>query len=207
MKISCYFEMCFRPLVLVVASVVGVAHAPDNRKTSNTESPSVVCMNDRCHGHYCSLPTSADRIKYLRSLVAKKQYKELSSIAHSRTPDCEVAAFFLSDAMPTADAIELCRTFYPGSREWMSAASVLYKKDRQPVVAYFLGLLNAFSDSSVRVICYRVCEQANWDDLIVWAQTDFANHDMLSPDINDVPSMYIVGDVARHYDETLHKNK
>lgn len=198
----CVFILGCFSYSLHTLSVIGDRQLSCTDSHSRFTLASTAMLTDSCE-HFRSFSNETDCMLYLRLLCQDQRYNDLKAIAQSDAWHCEFAAWFLSDALPTAEAIAYCRTFRPGSLQWVSAVSALWKKDRGLVVNYFGEMLSTCDDPYAKVTCYHVCQRANWDDVVSYARNDIANTEPLCPEFNADPTECTVGDVARHYCESV----
>jgi hypothetical protein len=84
------------------------------------------------------------------------------------------AAMIAAANVEDRDAVGFCSQFQLGSRNWGAAFHRLERRPRALVMPY-IRTVCASGAYQVRYICYSVCLNAGWDDLLDAAWVDMFN--------------------------------
>jgi hypothetical protein len=123
---------------------------------------------------YCKTLSYGDCQAFIERLGKMRRFADLEKIFNSDV-DCEsYAATVYASELSSTEVVAFCKKFPVGSANWESAFDVLGTHPRKHVIAYVKEIAHSRSPR-IRALCYLVCTNTQWEDLIPIAQQDLSN--------------------------------
>jgi hypothetical protein len=136
----------------------------------------------------------------IRQLGKEKRLDVLQTIARSESSHAPSAAVTAAQRMSPKEHLAFCQSFPVQSGQWRGLLRSLGSRDKATITPYLLQLAKE-ECAEVRCLCYEVCQQAGWPDLVPWALQD-SSSTVVFVRINAF-GIETVGDIARLYIHTV----
>lgn len=145
-----------------------ITHATDARKIE-TASETKQALSDVVQ--YCRSLTISECYTFIDQLGVKKDFSALEAIYKSSVPGSTYALTVIAMRIDSSKIVSLCAQFPIGSSNWKR---VFYVMDNHPKckVIHYIHLAAQSTDPEIRASCYRLCQKAGWDDLVLSANRD-----------------------------------
>jgi hypothetical protein len=108
---------------------------------------------------------------FVDKLGKKKRFKQLEAIFRARFPHSDYAATVYAREVDADKVIGFCSKFPLDSSNWYGAFWGLKSRPKNKVIGYIKQIATS-SDPMVRIMCYKVCSDAGWGDLLKNAKND-----------------------------------
>ena len=173
-------------------------------RTTDQEWPgSQISSSEHAIAHYRLLDGYQSRNEYLLALRRQGDIAALTAIAQANEQFSFIAAAYGCELVASHEAVRHCQQFPVGEPTWHSAVHMLSCHQKEHVIDY----LKAISiDVANRARCYKVCQNAGWDDLYHLAANDlFSSHFVF--EANQSEDEMFLGQIALSYVRSVEKSR
>src|SRR5262245_15916870 len=117
---------------------------------------------------------------FITKLGKQKNLELLIAICDSEIEGSCKAATEVCGLLSSKQAVHFCKRFQPDSSNWVAAFHALSYHSKEDVIDYIKEMAKGEGlRRSVRCYCFRVCLNANWDDLLELAESEKYNRGLV----------------------------
>jgi hypothetical protein len=152
---------------------------------------------------HCKGLSAVDTNKFLVKLANRKDFKALEAIYKEDFPYSHWAAGEACRVFETDKVVGFCKKFEINSPNWREAFLALDNHPKKKVIRYIKEVAKS-KNPEVRFVCYKLCLNAGWNDLLKQAKGDVDKMDIL-PFPNQGRDEMTIGQVAKKYIRYMEK--
>src|SRR5262249_50997864 len=123
--------------------------------------------------------SESDLAKYLEELGKKRDFASLTAIYQSDIPNRGLAVGVYARYISSDKVVAFCTTFELRSWQWRAAFWQLHRHPKKKVIGYIKQIATS-SLPEARFLCYEICRDKKWNDLLENALRDVHNSSVIT---------------------------